>query len=252
MTGRRHWRSLQRPGQVSLARALSKLGFASRSEALRMIAAGRVRVGGRVVTDPAHWLDPDRQRIEVDGVAVRRAATVWLALHKPVGYVTTMADELGRKTVRDLLPPDLPSRVAPVGRLDLESSGLLLLTNDHRAAAAIARPESRCPKIYEVEVDRPLTAADLAAFAAGMQLPGEPTPLRPVLATISQRDPRRMTMTLTEGRNRQIRRMCGTRGLAVRTLHRTAIGPVRLADLPAATTRPLTPTELAALTPDRY
>jgi 23S rRNA pseudouridine2605 synthase len=232
------------PRLVTLARALSKLGIASRSEARALIEAGRIRVGGRPVRDPDRWLDPDRERIELDGRPLVRATPSWFMLHKPVGCVTTRSDERGRVTVRDLLPPGLPF-VSPVGRLDMDSSGLLLLTNDTLLAARIAGPDSGCPKVYEVVLDAPLRPADLAAFAAGFELEG--ARLRPVRVRVDPARPERVRLTLTEGRNRQIRRMCAARGREVLALHRIAIGTLRLGALEAGAVRPLTEAEVRAL-----
>lgn len=231
--------------QVSLARALSKLGVTSRSEARRWIEAGRVRVDGNVVRDPERWLEPERSRIEVDGRRIARAGAVVVALHKPAGVVTTRSDERGRRTVYDLLPEELPF-LGPVGRLDLESTGLLLLTNDTRLGADLTDPEHGCAKTYEVRLDREFADADACAFARGLVL-RDGTRLRPAEVTVAPRDRRAFTITLREGRNRQIRRMCEEMGYRVERLHRVAIGPLRLGTLPEGGWRRLTPAELRLL-----
>lgn len=229
---------------MSLERALSKLGVASRGEARRLIAEDRVRVNGQPARDPLTAVNPDRARIEVDGQAVRKQAAAIFAMHKPVGIVTTRADELGRRTVFDLLPPGLPY-LAAVGRLDFESSGLLLFTNDSRLADAITAPGS-CAKTYRVRLDRPLDEPTIAEYRRGMTLPGEER-LAPVGVTIDADDPTLVELVLHEGRNRQIRRMCGERGYAVRELHRIAIGPIALGSQAEGTIRPLDSREEAAL-----
>ncbi|MFO1054471.1 MAG: pseudouridine synthase [Planctomycetota bacterium] len=231
-------------GTVSLERALSKLGVASRGEARRLIAEGRVSVDGQLVRAPLQAVNPDRARIEVDGARVRKATAVVLMMHKPAGIVTTRADERGRRTVTDLLPKDAPF-VAPVGRLDLDSSGLLLLTNDSRLADQVTAPGT-CAKVYEVEVDRPLTDEVCARFRAGMTLQGGER-LAPVEIAVDPTRPTHARLTLHEGRNRQIRRMCGETGYAVVTLHRVTIGPLSLDDLAVGAVRALSATEEKAL-----
>jgi 23S rRNA pseudouridine2605 synthase len=231
-------------GTVSLERALSKLGIASRTEARRLILGRHVMVDGRPVRDPLFAVNPERARIEVDGQRVAKAKPLVLALHKPVGVVTTRSDELGRRTVYDLLPAELPF-VGPVGRLDFESSGLLLLTNDSRLADRIASPGG-CEKVYEVAIDQPFSAAAVAAFRAGLQLEDGP-PLAPVEVSVDPGDPTHARFTLHEGRNRQIRRMCGAFGWAVLALHRVRIGPITLGALASGASRPLTAAEDAAL-----
>ncbi len=232
------------PGTVSLERALSKLGLASRTEARRLIEAGRVKIDGKPANDPGYPVNPDKARITVDGARVRKAKPILLALHKPPRIVTTRSDELKRQTVYDLLPPGLPF-VAPIGRLDFESSGLLLLTNDSRLADRIASPGS-CAKVYEVEIDQPFSAEACAKFREGMQLEDGPQ-LAPVQVDVDPADPKKARFTLHEGRNRQIRRMCGGFGYAVLRLHRTMIGPIQLGELAEGQSRPLDEAEEKAL-----
>jgi 23S rRNA pseudouridine2605 synthase len=235
----------QRRNTVTLVRALSKLGVLSRTQAAAAIAAGRVTVAGKVERDPERWLDPERSAIALDGRRVTRQDRVVLALHKPAGVVTTRADERGRRTAYDLLPGDLPF-VAAVGRLDLDSSGLLLFTNDTQLAARISAPGAAIAKVYEVTFDAPLSDVAVARMVAGMQL-DDGTRLLPVGVEVVAADRTRARFTLHEGKNRQIRRMAESAGVNVVRLHRVAIGPVRLGGLAESHVRPLTPAELREL-----
>jgi 23S rRNA pseudouridine2605 synthase len=231
---------------VTLARALSKLGALSRTAAREAILAGRVAVDGLVERDPDAWLDPDQSAVALDGVRVHRQLAVHLAMHKPLRVVTTRRDERGRPTVYDLLPPGTP-KVSPIGRLDLDSSGLLLLTNDTQLGEAISGPGAAVPKTYEVQLDGPLSEADAARFAHGLRLP-DGTALQPVKVRFADPADRSLiVLVLREGKNRQIRRMAAACGRSVARLHRVAIGPVVLGDLPPGATRPLTARERAAL-----
>ena len=158
--------------RVSLPRALSKLGFCSRSQGEALVAAGRVRVNGRVAREVSLRVDPARDRIEVDGTQVAAERKIYLALNKPRGVVTTRHDPQGRKTVYAYLDPALPF-VGAVGRLDKASEGLLLLTNDTRWAARITDPATGPDKRYHVQVDRRPDDDTLAAFADGIESDGE-------------------------------------------------------------------------------
>ncbi len=228
--------------RVTLARALSKLGAASRKAARDLCASGRVKVDGRVVRDPDHWLDLSRAEVTLDGRTLARDLPVHVALHKPPGVVTTCRDEKGRRTVIDLMP-ERWKRLRPIGRLDLASSGLLLLSNDARFGEAVTSPATAVEKEYEVELDRPLTPEHARALAAPMELT-DGTRLLPARVAGSGCAIR---LVIVEGRNRQIRRMCEQLGYRVERLHRTRIGPVQLGDLEAAATRPLSAAEVRAL-----
>jgi len=237
---------------VSLARALSKLGVTSRSQACEWVGAGRVSVNGRVVRDPERRVDLDTVRLAVDGAPVAAGSRVYLALHKPKGVVTTRADEHGRRTVYDVLGgaaiPETEARwVAPVGRLDRESSGLLLLTNDTQWGAGISDPRSGVTKTYHVRVQPRMTPEHLARLAAPIPLAEDFNP--PVAATVVRESPRGtwLEITLTEGKNREIRRMCARLGYRVDTLVRIRIGPVELGALKPGEVRRLTPKEAKSL-----
>lgn len=227
--------------QITLARALSKFGFASRSKAAVLIREGHVQVNGRTVRDPDHWLDPRTARIDVDGNRLVAEEFRYFAMHKPRGYVTTRSDERGRETVYALLPPGMPW-LFPVGRLDKDTSGLLLFTNDVRWGEMISSPEHHVQKTYEVLVDRPVDERDLEVMRNGMTLV-DGTTLLPVGARRSARDACTVVLTLTEGKNRQVRRMMEHFRYGVVTLVRTAIGPVTLKGLSEGKVRPITADE---------
>lgn len=233
-------------GKKTLDRLISRAGVCSRREAQQVIAAGRVQVNGRVVRDPETWVDAVRDRVLVDGAPLQaRRKEVWV-LHKPIGYVTTAADEHGRDTVYALLPPDA-TWLAPVGRLDQDSSGLLLFTNDSDLAHAITAPASKLPKTYEVRVKGHPDEAALAKLRGGVELHDGPT--LPAEVDVLDADDRstRLRIVLTEGRNRQIRRMVQAIGSRVHTLHRVRIGPLALGDQPEGTSRRLDAAEVQAL-----
>jgi 23S rRNA pseudouridine2605 synthase len=231
--------------QISLIRAISKFGLASRTQAEHLVRQGSVRVNGRPVRSPSLWLDPRVDRISIDGRPVRAAQHVYLALFKPAGYVTTRSDERGRRTVYDLLPADLP-HLFPVGRLDKETSGLLLFTNDVRFGETVTSPLRHVPKTYLLLLDTPLAAHHADLWRQGMVL-ADGTPLRPVLVSPSVSVPQQVTITLREGKNRQIRRMAEELGYTVLRLVRTAIGDITLDGLEPGAVRTLTEHECRGL-----
>jgi 23S rRNA pseudouridine2605 synthase len=235
---------------VSLARALSKLGVTSRSQAREWIEAGRVSVNGRVVRDPERRIDLDVARLAVDGAPVAASARVYLAFHKPKGVVTTRSDEHGRQTVYDVLAQSTVEEadarwVTPVGRLDRDSSGLLLLTNDTQWGAGISDPRSAVTKTYHVRVQPRITPEHLAQLSAPVSEDFGP----PAAVSVVRESPRGtwLEITLTEGKNREIRRMCARLGYRVETLVRIQIGPIALGDLKPGEVRQVTPKEVAAL-----
>lgn len=231
---------------VSLARALSKLGVCSRSAARALIEAGRVAVNGRVLTNPEVRVDPERERFAVDDRPVRAAARRYLALHKPPGLIVTRSDERGRATVYTLLAP-ADRDLFPVGRLDRDSEGLLLFTNDTQWANALLDPRSKLPKEYRIQIAAEIDAAALARLRAGVVL-DDGVRTRPArVERVTGVDGVWLAVTLTEGRNRQLRRMLEAVGQRVVTLVRTRIGALALADLAPGQTRPLTPAEVRAL-----
>jgi 23S rRNA pseudouridine2605 synthase len=230
-----------------LARTLSKLGACSRTQAARYAREGRVTVNGRVVRDPETPVDAERDRIALDGREIRAAERVYLMLNKPRGYVTTASDERGRDTVYTLLDDAGLPWLAPVGRLDKASEGLLLLTNDSAWAARITAPESHVEKTYHVQIDRLPDAALLASLKRGVDEGGEHLSARKV-GELRRGDKNAwLEIALDEGRNRQIRRLLAAHGVGVLRLVRVAIGPVALGTLAKGAFRALDAAEVAAL-----
>lgn len=230
----------------TLERVLSKSGLGSRTEARKWVGAGRVKVNGRVEGNPNRWIDLERDDVLVDDRPIAKAAPAYVLLHKPAGYLTTYRDPEGRKTIYDLLP-DRERYLFPVGRLDLDTSGLLILTNDTAFAERITNPEFHVPKTYVVKASKHLSEEQLAQLRNGIELRDGMT--RPAIVE-RLRDPGGKTVfsiTITEGRNRQVRRMVEALDAKVISLARVAIGTVALGDLAEGATRDLTPTELEAL-----
>jgi 23S rRNA pseudouridine2605 synthase len=224
--------------QVGLARVLSKLGFCSRSGAAVLIREGRVTVNGRVRRDPESPIHEGRDRIEVDGRPIERQERVYLMVNKPRGVVTTASDEKGRKTVYALLPEGL-GWIAPVGRLDKASEGLLLFSNDPEWAARIQAPERHIDKTYHVQIGTVAGDALLRQLRSGVKSQGEL--LRVKRASILRSGEKNcwVEMVLDEGRNRQIRRMLEGLGVEVLRLVRVSIGPLQLGQLAKGSVRPL-------------
>ena len=232
---------------MGLARALSKLGHCSRSRAQQLIREGRVQVNGALKRNPEAPVSLERDRIEVDGGRIRPAEEIYLLLNKPRGLVTTAADEKGRPTVYSKLDNDLPW-LAPVGRLDKASEGMLLLTNDSEWAARVLAPETHLLKTYHVQVSGVRDAELAHALMKGVRL-SDGDFLRAKEARILRHGPRNtwLTIILDEGKNRHIRRMLDELGIEVLRLVRVAIGPLTLGDLAKGASRPLTPDEKSAL-----
>ena len=230
----------------TLDRVLSKAGVGSRVEAAQWVRAGRVQVNGRVVRDPDCWVDMERDRVRLDRKPLQVRERIYVLLYKPTGYLTTYRDPHGRPTVYDLLD-DVGTFVSPVGRLDLDTSGLLLMTNDTQFAERVTNPDSHVPKTYLVKASALVADEQLAQLRDGIVLSDGPT--RPAQVT-RVRDSAKYThfeITLTEGRNRQVRRMVEALGLEVLKLVRVRIGAVRIGTLPIGTWRMLTPSEVRSL-----
>ena len=233
--------------RVTVARALSKLGYCSRTQAEALVREGRVSVGGRSVRDLETWVDLDTARIAVDGKPVGREERVYLMLNKPRGLVTTRQDPEGRATVYDCLKNVASAHISPVGRLDKASEGLLLFTNDTEFAQSLLDPETHVPKTYHVQINRIADDAMLAALGAGVTHDGEF--LRAERVTRLRDGARNswLEIVLDEGKNRQIRRMLETLDLDCLRLVRIAIGGLVLGDLEKGAVRALTAAEVADL-----
>jgi 23S rRNA pseudouridine2605 synthase len=237
-------------GTVSVARGLSKLGVCSRSEGERLVQAGRVRVNGAIVRDVALRIVPERDVIEVDGQRVGRLERVYLALNKPRGLVTTRDDPRGRATIYECLSdPSLPF-LAPVGRLDKASEGLLLLTNDSRWSSHLLDPASHVDKIYHAQLRALVDDALIARVADGVvdAETGERLVVKRVsLLRTGSRSTAWLEITLDEGKNRHIRRVFAALGVEVLRLVRVAIGPLALGTLAKGEWRRLTDDEVRAM-----
>jgi 23S rRNA pseudouridine2605 synthase len=233
--------------RVGLARAISKLGYCSRSRAAELIAAGRVKWNGAVRRDPEAPVHLGKDGIEIDGQPVARSSKIYLALNKPRGVVTTAADEKGRETVYSLLPENLPW-LAPVGRLDKASEGLLLLTNDSEWAARITAPETHLDKTYHVQINSIADEALLRELRNGIRA-SDGEFLRVTNVRILRHGDRNswLEIILDEGKNRHIRRMLEHLKIEVLRLVRVAIGPLVLGDLAKGSTRILDEKEKQAL-----
>lgn len=217
-------------GKVSLERALSKLGAASRRQTREWVLAGRLQVNGRVVKDPMFPVRPETDRFTVDGQPVSQDAWMAIMLNKPGAVVTTRSDEKGRRTVFDLLPAELGS-LHPVGRLDMASTGLLIMTNDTRLSAYLTDPAHAVLRIYTVTVKGAVTPEELDRARAGIMDAGEL--LKPTGITLRKTSGREshLTVTLTEGKNRELRRLFAAIGHEVTRLKRIAFGSLKLGEL---------------------
>jgi 23S rRNA pseudouridine2605 synthase len=229
---------------MRLQRALAQAGVASRRAAERLIEEGRVRVDGRVA-ELGSKVDPGRQTITVNGRRVRAQERRWLAFHKPLGVVTTADDEAGRRTVFDFIPE--PAGLAYVGRLDVMTTGLLLLTNDGEAVHRLTHPRYRIPRHYTALVHGRPTADIAAAVGQRVLVDGRPVVTTDVRVRPGHEGRSIVDVTLTEGRNRIVRRWCEAMGLKVERLARTSYGPVRLGDLQPGEWRVLSDREIAGL-----
>lgn len=232
---------------IRIQKILADAGYCSRRKAEALIEQGRVQRNGRPVKlgDKASPKD----QITVDGARIaipRKKNLRYIMLNKPRGYVTTVSDELERRCVMDLLD-GVEERVYPIGRLDRNSEGLLLLTNDGNFANGIMHPSRHVSKTYRVTVRPAVTEEQLVQLADGVVLDGKKT--LPATVVVLTNEPGRVVlqMTIKEGRNRQIRRMCEAVGLEVARLRRTSIGPIKLGMLKPGTWRDLTPEELRAI-----
>jgi 23S rRNA pseudouridine2605 synthase len=232
---------------TGLARVISKLGFCSRAKAAGLIRAGKVRVNGVFRRDPETPVHLTKDRIEVDGHQLEAAAKIYLVMNKPRGIVTTASDEKGRETVYSLLDAEFPW-VAPVGRLDKASEGLLLLTNDSEWAARVTAPETHLDKTYHVQIGKIADEALLETLRAGIRTKKGDT-LKVKRASLLRQGERNswLEIILDEGKTRHIRRMLETLDIEVLRLIRVAIGPLALGELAKGGVRALTGEEKRAL-----
>jgi 23S rRNA pseudouridine2605 synthase len=233
--------------EVRLQKVLAQAGIGSRRSAEAAIAAGRVAVNGAIIRELGVKVDPDRDAIAVDGrpVGGKEVAEYWM-LNKPTGVITTVDDPWGRPTARALIPTE--ARVFPVGRLDADSGGLLLFTNDGDLAHQLTHPRFAHEKEYRVLVDRRPDADALRRLRRGIELDGRRTaPARVAVAATTAGGGVWLQVILTEGRKRQLRRMLDAVGHPTRALIRVRIGPLQLGTLPEGSARQLAPAERAAL-----
>ncbi|MGD0133400.1 MAG: pseudouridine synthase [Bryobacteraceae bacterium] len=230
----------------TLERVLSKAGLGSRTEARKWIGAGRVKVNGKLIQTPDHWVDLARDKVTLDDQPVEESEKIYLLLYKPTGYITSFKDPDGRPTVYDLVQ-DAGRWVVPVGRLDLDTSGLLLLTSDTRFAERITNPDYKVPKTYLVKASTLLSEEQLQQLREGVLLSDGPTQPARVKRVRESAKYSFIEITLHEGRNRQVRRMIEAIGSKVLKLVRTQIGDLRIGELPIGRYRELTPAEVALL-----
>lgn len=234
--------------KIRIQKIMSDSGVCSRRKAEEYISEGRVKVNGR----PCKLGDKafaGKDIITLDGEKIyvaKKRQLYYIMLHKPRGYVTTMSDELDRKCVTELLTK-VPERVYPIGRLDKNSEGLLLFTNDGNFANDIMHPSRHIAKTYRVTVRPDINDEQLIKFASGVEIDGKMTQECSVVVLDKQPGRVVLQMTIHEGRNRQIRKMCEAVGLEVARLKRTAIGPIKLGMLKPGEYRELKPDELRAL-----
>lgn len=233
---------------IRIQKVLSEQGIASRRKVEEWITQGKIKVNGRPAV-LGQKINPNRDVVAIDGERVyfqKSSQKYYIMLHKPRGYVTTMSDELGRKCVAELVE-DVPERVYPIGRLDKDSEGMLLFTNDGDFANLIMHPSHHVSKTYRVTVRPDISDAQVVQLSTGVEIDGKKT--SPAHVTVLEKKPGRVVlqMVIYEGRNRQVRKMCEAVGLEVARLKRTAIGPLKLGMLAPGKWRELRPGEIGML-----
>ena len=232
--------------RIRLQKFLSQAGYASRRAAEEMIAAGRVKVNGRPAS-LGDKVDPIRDKVVVSGKRViNTSKKMYIMLHKPRGYVTTMSDEQGRKCVAELVK-DVGVRIYPVGRLDRESEGMLLMTNDGAFSNAMTHPTRHVPKTYRVTIRPSISDEQIAAFQDGIEIDGRVTAPASIRVVDKAEGRVVVEVIIYEGRNRQIRKMFDALGIEVARLKRTAVGSIKLGMLPQGKWRELKEDEVRKL-----
>jgi pseudouridine synthase len=233
--------------KLRLNKILAQAGLSSRRGADRLIADGQVSVNGVVTRDLATLADPEVDIVALRGTPLPQAERKrYVLLHKPSGYVTTVSDPRGRPTVADLVR-DVGARLYPVGRLDWDVEGVLLMTNDGDLTHRLLHPRYGLPRVYEAEVRGGVTAGDLSRWRRGVTLPDGPAAAAAVELVRAVGPTTLLRLTFTEGRKHEVKRYCEALGHPVHRLRRVAFGPVTLGDLPRGAHRALTPREISAL-----
>ncbi|MGO8736146.1 MAG: pseudouridine synthase [Terriglobia bacterium] len=232
---------------MTLDRVLSRFGLASRAVAREAILAGRLKVNGKVVRDPDVWVRPDQAALHLDGQRLKPARKTYLLFYKPKGVITSHGDPAGRRTVYEYLG-DIGKWVSPVGRLDKDTSGLLLLTNDTEFADHVTNPRSKVPKTYLAKVSGILSEENVAKLNAGVEMKRGDWASPISVQRVEDRGKYTwLEVVLAEGKNRELRRMIEAVEFKVLKLVRTCIGPLTLAGLEVGKWRELTPSEVAAV-----
>jgi 23S rRNA pseudouridine2605 synthase len=232
---------------MTLDRVLSRYGIASRAQARQAILSGRVKVNGRIVRDPDRWTCPEEEPVHMDGSLLKKTRAIYLLFYKPKGVITSHGDPSGRKTIYDFLDKKTPW-VSPVGRLDKDTSGLILLTNDTDFANHITDPKSEVAKVYVVKANCLVSEDQLDLLRAGIEMKrGDRAQPQSVRRTEDRGRYSWLEVILTEGKNREVRRMMEAIGLKVLKLVRTRIGPCTLEGLQVGQSRPLLSSEVNQL-----
>lgn len=232
--------------RVRLQKYLAECGFGSRRACESLIERGLVEVDGALVAEQGMKIDPDEQTVAVEGNRAVPEPKIYLILNKPRGYLCTSDDPQGRRTYRELLP-DLPARVYTVGRLDFDSDGLIIVSNDGELCNRLTHPRHEIAKVYTVVVSRKIKKEEMDILRRGMKLQGEKMRMENIQHSRRNAKGFIYRITLKEGKNRQIRRMLAALGIKVKRLRRIQIGPIKMENLKPGQTRPLSSSEMNSL-----